>query len=149
MFSANHPRKEGGPFCVITFVHPRTGKRVYCRLRGLPIGMGTVVDHCNRLPHLTTAVLTILFGMLTCHDVEDELLLCVGVMATPPSCDPSHQRYVGHHVQPNKTHPFMSVHTNFLGNTYDCVIGEPIWQSPSVSFQPLDDIPHTCYEFVT
>ena len=54
---------------------PRTGKRVYCRLRGLPFGMGTVVNQFNRLPHLKTAVLRRILDMLVCHYFDDELAM--------------------------------------------------------------------------
>ena len=66
-FRQNHPRKEDEGFCVITFIHPRTGTRVYSRLRGLPFGMGYVVNQFNRLPHLKSAVLRRLLAMLACH----------------------------------------------------------------------------------
>ena len=68
-FRQNHPMQEDEGFCVITFVHPRTGKRVYSRLCCLPFGMGSVVNQFNRLPHLKSAVLRRILAMLACHYV--------------------------------------------------------------------------------
>jgi len=74
-FRQNHPCKSDECFCIVTFIHPVHRERVYCRLRGLPFGMGSVVNQFNRLPHLKTAVSRRLFGMLACHYFDDELFL--------------------------------------------------------------------------
>jgi len=74
-FRQNHSTKDDERFCVITFVHPTSGQRVYCRLRGVPFGMDTVVNQFNRLPHLKTAVLRRLLGLLVCHYFDDDILL--------------------------------------------------------------------------
>ena len=72
-FRQDHPGQEAEGFCVITFVHPRTDQRVYSRLRGLPFGMGSVVNQFNRLPHLKSAVLRRTLAMLDGHYFDDEL----------------------------------------------------------------------------
>ena len=118
-FRQNHPRKEDQRFCVITFVHPITGKRVYSRLNGLPFGMGTVVNQFNRLPHLKTAVLRRLLGILACHYFDDELVMDFGHMAAQTQAL-SHRlsEMWGIKYSPKKRQ-VVSIHTTFLGNSYD------------------------------
>ena len=81
-FRQNHPIKDDERFCVVTFIHPHTHRRVYSRLRGLPFGMGSVVNQFNRLPHLQTAVKRRLLGLLVCHYFDDELLWETHCLAT-------------------------------------------------------------------
>ena len=118
-FRQNHPRKEDQRFCVITFVHPITGKRVYSRLNGLPFGMDTVVNQFNRLPHLKTAVLRRLLGILACHYFDDELVMDFGHIAAQTQAL-SHRlsEMWGIKYSP-KTRHVVSIHTTFLGNSCD------------------------------
>ncbi len=62
-------------FCVITFVHPETRKRVYAKLHGLPFGVGSVVNQFNRLPMLITAWLRRIYGIMTTHYFDDLALI--------------------------------------------------------------------------
>ena len=118
-FRQNHPRREDEPFCIVTFVHPHTHKRVYSRLRGLPFGMGSVVNQFNRLPHLKTAVLRRLLGLLACHYFDDELLLesrmCAGASK---AISLRLSRLWGIRYGEHKRRP-MSTCCPFLGSAYD------------------------------
>ena len=118
-FRQNHPTREDECFCIITFVHPHTHQRVYSRLRGLPFGMGSVVNQFNRMPHLKTAVLRRLLGLMACHYFDDELLIdsthCAGASKTLAL---RLAALLGIRYSPNKRQP-MSTWTIFLGHTYD------------------------------
>jgi len=118
-FRQNHPTKDDERFCIITFVHPSTGKRVYSRLRGLPFGMGSVVNQFNRLPHLKTAVLRRLFGLLACHYFDDELLLeMAGNTRSSATMIKSVANLWGIRYSATKSQP-LSTWTAFLGHQYD------------------------------
>ena len=118
-FRQNHPTKDDERFCVITFVHPDSGKRVYSRLRGLPFGMGSVVNQFNRLPLLKTAVLRRLFGLLACHYFDDELLMeMAGHTRSSATVIKSVANLWGIRYSANKSQP-LSTWTAFLGHQYD------------------------------
>ena len=118
-FRQNHPTKEDERFCVVTFIHPHTHRRVYSRLRGLPFGMGSVVNQFNRLPHLQTAVKRRLFGLLVCHYFDDELLWEIHCLAAKSYglCAKLSAAW-GIIYSDDKRQP-MSALTDFLGCSYD------------------------------
>ena len=80
-FRQNHPVVADQPLCIVTFNHPRTRKRVYVRLKGLPFGLGSVVNQFNRLPHLFTAIQIIILFLLAIHYFDDNALLDVATWA--------------------------------------------------------------------
>ena len=118
-FRQNHARRADEPFCVITFVHPVTKRRVYSRLKGLPFGMGSVVNQFNRLPHLKTAVLRRLLAMLACHYFDDELLLeAIQCAGSSKAMSLRLSAMWGIRYGTNKRQG-MSTTSDFLGHCYD------------------------------
>ena len=118
-FRQNHPTKEDECFCVITFVHPETRQRVYSRLRGLPFGMGSVVNQFNRLPHLQTAVKRRLLGLLVCHYFDDELTWEVDRISKQSHRLGSRLSSLWGIIYSEDKRQHMSTSTDFLGSQYD------------------------------
>ena len=118
-FRQNHPTRDDERFCVITFVHPHTGRRVYSRLRGLPFGMGSVVNQFNRLPHLQTAVKRRLLGLLVCHYFDDELLWEVRELAHRSYRLGARLSSLWGIIYSDDKRQQMSSMSDFLGNQYD------------------------------
>eukprot|EP00971_Amphidinium_carterae_P350273 6491465-Amphidinium_carterae.1 len=62
-------------FCVVTFVHPHTKRRVYHQLFGLPFGLGVVVNQFCRAPSLFTAIARRFMALLSAHYFDDNCLV--------------------------------------------------------------------------
>ena len=62
-------------FCVITFVHPGTHKRVYAQCHGLPFGVASVVNQFNRMPMLLTAVCRRILLLMQGHYFDDNVTI--------------------------------------------------------------------------
>ena len=115
----NHPTKEDERFCVITFVHPETRQRIYSRLRGLPFGMGSVVNQFNRFPHFQTAVKRRLLGLLVCHYFDDELTCEIGCLAQQSYRLGARLSSLWGIIYSEEKRQHMSSMTDFLCNQYD------------------------------
>ena len=118
-FRQNHPVKDDERFCIITFVDHRTGRRVYSRLRGLPFGMGSVVNQFNRLPALKSAVQRRILAMLVCHYFDDELTFDTAACAARTFQLAARLSSMWGIIYADRKRQQMSVHTDFLGTQYD------------------------------
>eukprot|EP00971_Amphidinium_carterae_P334929 6470484-Amphidinium_carterae.1 len=73
-YRQNFAASQDQRFCIVTFVHPQTGRRVYHELYGLPFGLGVVVNQFCRAPALFTAVARRFLGLFCAHYFDDNLL---------------------------------------------------------------------------
>ena len=118
-FRQNHARREDECCCVVTFVDPRDGKRKYSRMRGLPFGMGSVVNQFNRVPHLLTAVQRRFLCVLCAHYFDDSIIM--DLSTTAPATKAQCKRltdFWGIKFSDKKRQRMHSLVT-FLGHQYD------------------------------
>ena len=118
-FRQNHPVKDDERFCIITFIDPRTSRRVYSRLRGLPFGMGSVVNQFNRLPALKSAVQRRLLAMMVCHYFDDELTFDMATCADRTFTLAGRLSSMWGIIYSEDKKQRMSMQTDFLGIRYD------------------------------
>ena len=106
-------------FCIITFVHPVWKRRVYVQLRGLPFGLGAVVNQFNRLPNLFTAVQRRVLCIVAGHYFDDNIHMDLSQWAATTKVQVNRLATIFRVVFfPKKRRP-MSCLVDFLGHSFD------------------------------